>query len=245
MSRWASVTRLLPGLVVLSAGCGLVPPPYQLAEGAPPSRDFHRVVLLPMNFDYSPSPAIAQGAALVGTRIRGHLEARGKEVVQVRMSTTLALWKECIADERSGEIDEDVYERARSELVRRVLASIDADGVVAGAVIVREGRYEGKKLHWDGSSRAVSIDMAKTNMPVLHLNGTDPGTLLRTTVFDRDGNKIFERYVGLEPIRSYRVEWPRLRPVDRSDLFQDAALLEEGVSRSFEPWLSPPANPDE
>lgn len=198
-----------------------------------------------MNFDRTPRPALAPGAERVGERIRDYLEQRGYEVVQPRMSTTLALWKECarraggIAAEEGREVDDDRYEWARSELVRRILDQLPADGAVTGAVMARQARYGGRRLHWDGVSRLAPI-YNESNFPILSLRGKDVGTSLRTTVFDREGRKIFERYVGLEPIHRYVAQQKRIRRVERTDLFQDDALLDDAISLSLQPWLAPP-----
>ena len=199
-------------------GCSVFAPPFHLSDGAPMGSDFDRLVLLPMNFDHSPRPALAPGVELVGERIRSYLEATGYEVVVPRMSATLALWQECaahvggIADESGKELDGERYERARSELVRRTLESIPADGVIAATVMVRKGRYFGKTLRWDGVARPVSIDMGNTNRSIHSLRGKGEGTSLRTSIFDREGGKLFERYVGLEPIHRHQVVYPVWRP---------------------------------
>jgi hypothetical protein len=233
----------------LALGCSLFSTQaYLLAEGAPTSAEFRRLVLLPLNFDRSPSPQLALGVEEMGERMRGYLEQRGFEVVSPAMSSTLAVWRQCeqqvggLAAGEGREVDIDRYESARSELVRRVLEAISADGVVAGAVMIREAQYSGQFLRWDGASRRVSIDMGNTNMPVLALRGKDAGTSLRTSVFDRSGRKIFERYVGMEPMRSYKVKYPRVQVVERRDLFQDEALLDEVVQLSFQPWMPPPGD---
>lgn len=238
--------RILLTASTLVFGCAFAPS-YQLADDAPKSGDFTRLVLLPMNFDQSPNPALAPGAELMEERTRRYLEASGYEVVVPRMSTTLALWKACteavggIADVDGEELIVERYERARSDLVRRTLESNPADGVVSAAVMVREGRYSGFNLRWDGVERPVPIDMGKTNLTIAYLNGTDAGISLRISVFDRNGRKIFERYVGLEPLRRYQVVYPRVEISERKDLFQDDALIEEVIALSFQPWLVPAA----
>jgi hypothetical protein len=197
-----------------------------------------------MNFDHSPSAPIAAGAELLGERIRSQLEARGFEVLAPEMSATLALWKQCsesvggIADASGQKLDRERYARARSELVRRTLESLPADGAVSAAVLVREARYNGNRLAWDGVMRPVLLDMGNTNRAVLALKGKDMGVSLRTTVFDREGRNIFERYVGLEPLRRFRVKDNRLQISERTDLFQDEAMLEQSVALSFQPWLT-------
>ena len=236
---------VLVAVSCLAAGCALFAEPFHLSDDAPKSSDFETVVFLPMNFDHLPRPALAQGAERMGDEILDYLEASGYQVVVPRMSSTLALWGECVdhvggITTGSGEaLDQERYDGARSELVRRTLESLPAHGVISATVLVREGRYSGRKLRWDGVGRTVSIDMGDSNLPVAYLNGTDAATSLRTSVFGRRGQKIFERTVGLEPLHRYQVEYPRLKAVERTDLFQNEALIEEVIALSFQPWLVP------
>jgi hypothetical protein len=238
---------VFPLAISFALGCGLVAPRFHLAEDAPKSGDFSRVVLLPMNFEHSPRASLAPGTELMGERIRSYLEASGYQVVVPRMSDTLALWKQSvqavggITDESGEALDKERYARARSELVRGTLASIPADGVVAATVLARPGRYVGMDLSWDGAMRPMPIDMGNTNVPVMKLNGKDLGTSLRTSVFDRDGRNVFERYVGLEPMRRIRVVDGRVKLEERKDLFQNEALIASGIALSFQPWLVPAA----
>jgi hypothetical protein len=66
------------------------------------------------------------------------------------------------------------------------------------------------------------------------------------TILTPDGTRVFERYVGLEPIEQYRmsgvgtVGGVSIQGSHRNDLFRDRELLEEAVTRSFEPLLEPP-----
>ncbi len=232
----------------LALGCSARLPVHYPIAGAAKSSDFERVVLLPMNYDYAPSAELAAGVEMMSEELRHFLEASGYEVIAPRMSTTLAIWKEC-TDELGGlsndggkNLDEEMYERARSELALRTLdsASADsasADGVIAATVVVRKGRYAGKVLHWDGVSREVPIDIERTTRGTLWLKGVSTGTSLRTSVFDREGRLIFERYVGLEPIHGYEVVGSRYQTSVRKDLFRDEAIIEEGIALSFQPWL--------
>lgn len=236
------VTLLTAGL--LASGCSLTPRSYHLAEDASRSTEFRRLSLLPMNVDRTPIAVLAPGAELMGERIRSHLEAKGFQVVAPPMSKTLEIWKQCVADvggltHESGEmLDPERYARARSELARRTLESYPADGVVASAVVLRDARYSGDKLAWDGVMRPALVDISESNRALIQFRGHELGISLRTSVFDREGRNIFERYVGLEPLRRFRVKDGRMQVANRTDLFQEEAIIAQGVTLSFEPWLS-------
>jgi hypothetical protein len=246
MTRYGRAARaftVLSTACLLGSGCGVFGQSYHLAADAPKSSDFRQVVLLPSNFDRTPISALASGTELITERVRRHLEEAGFEVVAPSMSTTLALWKECIEDaggildESGRKLDTPRYETARSDLMRRMLASHRADGVVAPAVIVRKARIIGSKLSWDGVQRPVPVDIAETNLAVLQLHGNELGVSLRTSVFDRSGRNVFERFVGLEPLRGFRVKGGRGEIYTRTDLFQDESIIQHAVVLSFEPWL--------
>jgi hypothetical protein len=67
---------------------------------------------------------------------------------------------------------------------------------------------------------------------------------LRTSVFDRTGSLLFERYAGLEVINEYEITGSNIETKVRTDLFQDSDLLDEAISLSFQPWLGPPLEVD-
>ena len=239
---------LLTAIALALDSCALISSHY-LAADAPKSSDFGRVVLLPMNYDSSPRPEFAVGVEGVGEQMRRFLEASGYEVIVPRMSDTLVLWKASsdgvggILQPDGKSLDEERYERARSDLVRRMLDSFPADGVFSGSVVVREGRYHGLSLHWDGVRRKVPSQTQKTTRLIFYLRGKAEGTSLRTSVFDREGELIFERYVGLEPIVGFEIIGSRFEWRPRRDLFQDEALLREAIVASFQPWLVEPSKP--
>ena len=88
-------------------------------------------------------------------------------------------------------------------LVRRVLERSTADAVVVPTLLVREARFEGMNVMWDGVRREAPIDKGGTTRFVLFMNGEDLATSLRVTVYDGTGRKIFERHAGLEPMTRY------------------------------------------
>jgi len=232
---------------LLALGCGGITGVRYPLPDAPKSTDFRRVVLLPMNFDYAPSPQLAAGVEVVSERLRSFLRAQGYEVVEPLMSSTLAVWKKCteefggLSGDSGKSLDEESYEKARSELARRAIESLSADGLVASTVLVRKGRYYGEDLSWDGVSRPVPIDADRSTRAFFALRGSSSGTSLRTSVFDRTGRLIFERFVGLEPIHGYQIVGDRFEPVVRTDLFQDEEIIQGGIALSFDPWLVRPS----
>ncbi len=230
-------TLLLPGCM---SGAAFI------AEHAPPAASIHTVLIVPMNAGGDPAPPYVSGAQELERDVVAYVEATGREAERVS-SFEVEQRLHAIATP-SGEGDDAARaERIRSELARRLAADHPADVIAMPALRVRQGNYTGRMLLWDGASRAVPIETdGNATMEVHSIAGKGLGTSLRMTILTPDGTRVFERYVGLEPIEQYRmsgvgtVGGVSIQGSHRNDLFRDRELLEEAVTRSFEPLLEPP-----
>lgn len=231
-------------LVACSLACATSP--YFIAENAPASDDVTSVLLLPANFDHAPPPLLAAGTELIDEKVAAYLRERGYEVHTPKLSSVIAWWStsaESVGGIEKGKaeaVDDERFEAARREVARLALADQPAGIVVMPTVLIREGQAYGGRLHWDGVVRPFTIDMKETNMPVTSMAGAAPGTSLRVSLYDTRPEKVFERFVGLEPINALRVMPDRKHwTADfRNDLFQDEKLVGRGVVTAFEPWLA-------
>jgi hypothetical protein len=220
--------------------------PYTLAPDAPKSGELRSLLLLPLNFDVAPSPQLVHGTEILEAKLIRFLSESGFDVHQIRLSAVTEDWRASqeevggLHSTRRGKLDEKSYEIARAAVVRRALARKPADAAIVPTLLVREARYYGRKLQWDGVSRDASIDMSGTTRALAYLKGKELATSLRVTVYDRSGRKVFERYAGLEPIVRYVTSQDHWRREQRADLFEDDRLLESGVRMAFEPWLVAP-----
>jgi len=232
-------------LASLQAGCGSFAP-YFLDRDAPKAADLRSSLLLPFNFDLAPAPQFVRGSEVLDEKVVRLLEASGLQVNRLALSATLEDWSSSLEEvggiesERRGKLDRERHEAARVALVRRVLARQAADAVILPTVLAREARYSGQKLHWDGVWRDAPIDMGGTTRALAYLDGTEYATSLRVTIYDRSGNKVFERYAGLEPMARYETKQDHWRRVLRTDLFEDDEILDSGVRMAFDPWIEAP-----
>ena len=245
MTGYAARLRRLVACTAVAtslAGCASFAP-YFLDRDAPKASELRSSLLLPFNFDLAPAPQFVQGTEILEEKMVRFLADSGLQVHRLALSATLEEWslslKEVggIESGRPGQLDPERHEAARAALVRRVLALQAADAVVLPTVLAREAHYSGQKLHWDGVWRDAPIDMGGTTRALAYLDGSEFATSLRVSVYDRSGNKIFERYAGLEPIARYETKQDRWRRVLRTDLFEDDEILDSGVRMAFDPWI--------
>lgn len=217
-----------------------------IAEDAPPAASIHRVLIVPMNAGGDPPPPYVAGAQELERDVVAYVEATGREAKRVP-SFEVEQRRHAIATADGDDLAR--AEHLRSELARSLAADHPADVIVMPALLVRQGNYTGRMLLWDGAARAIPIETdGNATMEVHSIAGKGLGTTLRMTILTPDGARVFERYVGLEPIEQYRmsgvgaVGGVSIQGSRRSDLFRDHELLEEAVTRSFEPLLEPPGN---
>jgi len=220
--------------------------PYTLAPNAPKSAELRSLLVLPLNFDVAPSPRFVLGTEILEAEVVRFLSESGFDVYQMRLSAVAEDWRSSqqevggLESTRRGKLDDESYESARAAVARRALARQPADAAVVPTFLVREARYDGQKLTWDGVTRDVPLDMSGTTRALAYVKGKLHATSLRVTVYDRSGRKIFERYAGLEPLTRIVVSQDHWRQEARTDLFADAPLLESGVRMAFDPWLVAP-----
>jgi hypothetical protein len=217
-----------------------------MVEDPPTEEELHKILFLPMNFDSAPPAAYLAGTEIVSERLITYLQECGHDVSKARLSEVMSGWQKAI-DQVGGltaadgqTMDEERYELARVQLVRRLLAAHPADGVLMPTLFIREGRINGTNLRWDGVSRPIPIYNVGTNAPVANVVGKDRGTSIRISVFDESGRMVFERYAGIEPITKYRITGGGLHKDDRRDLFQDESILSQSIRVSLTPLIDPP-----
>lgn len=232
----------------MAVSCKTMPKDSFVAESLPPSGGIETVLVLPMNFDHSPNASLQQGLRALEREIESQLSAAGFTLVEPRMSKVMKQWTRLVMQGTGGRstqssaLSGENYETAREHLARRMLKTHPADMVVMPTLLLREGRYSGSNLRWDSVKRPVVMEERKAGASATP-TGKDLGTSIRVTLYDRDGNRVFERYAGLEPIMrysmndAYYVHEFRMKSKTRDDLFEDAAIITEGVKLAFEPWL--------
>ena len=220
---------------------------HTLTRDAPNPQELHSLLLLPLNFDAAPAPRLVHGTEILEAKLARFLSESGFDVQQLRLSAVTQDWRASqnevggLESTRRGKLDEKRYGIARVTVVRRALARKPADAAIVPTLLVRQARYDGRDLRWDGVVRDVPLDMSGTTRALAFARGTMPATSLRVSLYDRSGAKLFERYVGLEPLGRIVTSQDRWELKPRTDLFEDDPLLDSAVRMAFEPWmLAPP-----
>jgi hypothetical protein len=240
---WASVT-----------GCQSVP---SVGESAPPPAEVHTLLLVPMNFDTTPTTTLlARGVDTVQRAVADYLQNDlHRSVEELRLVEVLQHWRLVLKEGGLMEADPKAMSREQIEGLRSALAcrlaeAHPADVVLMPTLLIREGTYQGIRLRWDGVTRPVPLRSEHgALMMVQRIGGKGMGTSLRVSLFTPDGRRFFERYVGLEPVWRYAMtgfagSGGSIRGYPRDDLFQDAELIQEVVQMAFVPFLEPSEESD-
>lgn len=195
------------------------------------------VVLLPLNVEEVPPEFLSHGATAIHEALLREAEARGHDHVRLSLVDAIRRWTDSVAaigGLRVGPtgVEAESIDLARRELVDRLLREFGASAVFWPDLVVRKGRRRWGNLEWDGVNRAIpGIRRGWTSL--------NRGTSLRVRLFRRDGEIAYTEHYGLEVIdRTYAVKrasqhgWYRVRyvVVARSDLFEDAELIDEAVA---------------
>jgi hypothetical protein len=206
-----------------------------------------------MNLDYPLAKEFHEGKVLVSATLHQYLEATGQEATFLDRSDVESKWAEAvgsgggIVDEKRKWLVEARYATARAAFARRVAAETGADQVLMPSLMVREGRYSGTNLRWDGVMRR--LDMKNQNPHAsTRISGKDLALSIRVSIFDADGELVFEQLGGIEPITAYEHTAGKVTEMDsgsvkrriRDDLFEDDAILRDSVRVALTPLIEAP-----
>ena len=242
---------ILVGLLVLLAGSGCrTGPNVFIAEGAPSGESLHRLVVLPMNFDYRLPANLEKGVELLTKELVTTLRETGHEVEVVSFSEAMQDWASIAksigpkVDAGGQKVSTHRYETARVDIARRTLVAHPADAVVIATLMVRQAQYMGRTMQWDGTRQAIKILRDNMNTRTMtdlvqSLSGTGQATSIRVTIYDASATKIFETHAGLEPLLYISESENRFYILEREDLFMDRDILEDGIRRSLAPLFVP------
>ena len=231
-----------------------------LVEDPPAQNDLRSLLVLPISFDstlaqrYISTEMFDRGKKQLSKSLREFLESSGHEVTLLRPTEVTLAWRDAcneagldFAEDDYSQV-EDRYESARASLAQGLLEAHEADGVVMAGIFVREGRYVGQHLRWDGVSRQMRMEQKNNQAYVSSAMGGDIATSIRVTIFDHAGRRVFERYAGIEPIMEYRYLGGEVMSYstgsitrrNRTDLFQDDPLMQHSIRVALMPLIVPP-----
>lgn len=226
--------------VLLLLGCAK---PYVLSESAPPVSDVDRVLLLPLNFDYPPPNSWVDGLSVMQDAMAAHLTAADVEVDRLALRDTLKAWSAAVRsvgglEGADGQVSDERHAAARRMLARALLDESGADLLVAPTILIRGAEADGRKLRWDRRTADVEMRFGQRygGGPVTS-SGSMRALSLRVTLLDPQGQVVFERIQGLEPLDELYIDGKQAQILERWDLFEDEWLNEDTVRTAFEPYL--------
>jgi hypothetical protein len=250
----------LLGLLVTCSLLGCAGGSPYLVEDPPTLQELRTLLVLPVNFDSTAAqqhitPALFnRGVRQLSKLVADYVESARHGTKPLGRKEVEPAWRSAveevggITDASGRTLLEGPYEAARVGLVRSLLARHGGDGVLMTGLFVREGRYNGQHLRWDGALRKVRLKQSNNQAYISNVSGGDLATSVRIAVYDGRGRKVFEQYGGLEPIREYRyvgggvMEYSTgsMTSRNRTGLFQDEALLRDGVRIAMTPLIVVP-----
>jgi len=210
---------------------------FNLSPGQTHHAGLAKALLLPIDAtNEQPVSGLDVANDRIGALTKGHLASKGiavEEIDRTRFEELRHTALQSIQEKRksgaSGRISAFVH---FEELVPEIVAALgsEPDLVVGANIVMRNARYEGKRMIvWDGVRRRETIrsgTMSGDNLPAASLY---------VAVYARDGAKLFSGYGGLEP--PFRVNRSARRYDLREDLFEDERNLSEGVCVAFYPYF--------
>jgi hypothetical protein len=243
MGRDAERRSLAPAVALLA--CGLFACAGTPGSDATGPVQTRTLLLAPLSFNQNLPERLEPGVEVVSREIRAQLEQRGIEVRTPPFGEFHDAWLVAAREVGSLYDDEGEFIGERFDAAVRNLAVAwraregDFDVLLLGYLLFRPGTVTGQSVQWDGVARRLPIEYVHRDAQHLEARRRfqAPCTSLRILGFDRDGNRLFERYGGLEVTAQAVLGEGRWGWRPRSDLFTDRTAMREGVRAALEPLL--------
>jgi len=233
----SSVVLLLAAIGL--AGCAASKAPrheYTLRPGRAFDGHQKTALLVPLNETMEIPSGLEKGEALVSRLLRGYLEAKGLEVVEIEK----AAFRPAL-DVAAVRADQAMLSGQSRSVTGKVdfgqtipfLAAefgVEPDLVVVPNMMIRTAELSGSStVRWDGVRRRMRGARFGT------LSGTNPAASLWVAVYDSQGEQLFSGFGGLDLL--FDVDMQRGRSVLIEDRLEDADHLAEGVCVAFHPFF--------
>ncbi len=225
------------------------------ASGPPRERSVllgaeHKIFLiLPLNIAAAMPPELAFFGPTIWEELELYLRAQGKQLKTVSRQTARDLWLKSIQQVRAGELGPRAgYDDAARVLAQELRKHAEFDALIAPSLFVREAPFANRVARWDGVERALEFGargLEARNLAGTPIEGAAPAASLHISVFDVKGEKIHDGKGGLELLARIRVTGtnpsglPTFQFEMRSDIFENRALVREGIAAAFAPLLPP------
>jgi len=249
------VIRRFPPLAVatgvaLALACAATPD-NTLAPGHESAPGVATYLLCAPNLVLALPAELESGTGPVRRAIETRLRANDRDVVFLDLFRGRKHWEQAVRRAKeSGDL-----RRTPILFAEALAAERDFQAIVMPSIIMHRTRVSDNAASWDGVWRrmrminAPSLGSARSQNTLAEgvayggIAGEMPVTSLHVLVYTRKGERVFEGRGGLEFVHDIdlsplaeRFQW---QPSLRSDLFQDAEVLREGIEIAFSPYLPP------
>lgn len=209
--------------------------------GTTPARPLEAVLLAPPNFNRELPRIFEAGPAAVARELRAALETRGVRVLEPDLLEIRGVWESATSDigtllDSQGDFDHALLDAAALRLTEAYRSRGQRfDALLLSYLESRTVTISGSNASWDGVKRRVHIDRSQGGKDLWKWPNHEPAACisLRVVAYQGDGQRLFERYGGLEVVHQYRSR--DLAEIVRWDLFLDRAVLREGVEIALAP----------
>ena len=200
------------------------------------------VLLAPMSFNQNLPAPLEPGLDVVRDEVAMQLEARGVTVETPSLAAFHDVWLR--AGREIGTLYDANGRLDKSRFYAAVRAFVKAwrdqgkpfDVLLLGYFHVQGVTILAGSASWDGVKRRVRVDKQDAPMELKHLwpNRLEtPCVSVRIIAYAADGTRLFEQRGGLEVVNEFRVKDMDVHY--RTDLFEDRAVVQEGVSIALRP----------
>jgi hypothetical protein len=250
-SRWKSGLATV-ALLVAASGCATAPtntlaPEHQGAPG------IERFLLCAPNFAVSLPASLEAGTQPFREEIEAYLLAQGRQVERVNLSDVRLVWKHSL--ERSKE--DGATESAAVIFTKQLAEQFDFQALVLPSFLLHKVTTSASVARWDGVERRMQMvnapqrsvgrsrDMVADG--ISRLSGEMTVASVHIMILSPAGERVFEGRGGLDFIGQLDMsavsDTHRFQIVPRNDLFDERAVLREGIEIAFDPYLVPPTKP--
>lgn len=203
------------------------------------------VLLAPVSFNQHLPAPLEKGAPIIHEIVAGVLWEWDIRVSSPPADEFQGTWKnegQSVGSlyRADGKLDPARFDAAVKALIAAYRArGVQFDALVIPYLAVRSGAITGQSVGWDGTSRQLPLE--RSNRDVTHMVARR-GLQARCTsvlvlVYDAQGERLFERYGGLEVAQRMQMAEGQWRWTDRGDLFRNRKDIEEGVRFALQPLI--------
>jgi hypothetical protein len=240
---------LIAALAVLSFACahGFDKPISQHFDPAGADKPRHFVVL-PVNLTVKAPPEFSPVLDDFFGAIAGYIRNRGDTLETFSRKEATTRWAASIIEVRESETLENNFDTAMRVFVTDLAKTRSFDAVISPSLVYRTTKARDRRVKWDGVFRRVKVvnlsDEAKNKGLARSLNVVIDGVSLHVMVFDPEGDRIFEKYGGLDLVHDVDMTGAEFTMSPglslKEDLLKDGDHLSEGIGVAFDPYLPQP-----